>query len=114
MTGRHTSEVRHVRFRYAVRVATPTLVVASQGVRRGYTDPARYTHYSVLATVEAALGLGTLTANDRYAPPVNSIFEKPQTNHPERTRGSALPAPLPPPGSPQQAPSPPPRSARST
>src|ERR1700735_2505526 len=40
----------------------PTLVVASQGVRPGYTDPARYTHYSLLRTVEAALGLGTLTA----------------------------------------------------
>jgi hypothetical protein len=46
----------------------PTLVLASQGVRPGYTDPTRYTHYSMLRTVESALGLGTLTANDRYAP----------------------------------------------
>jgi hypothetical protein len=48
----------------------PTLVLASQGVRRGYTDPTRYTHYSMLRTVEAALGLRTLTANDLYAPAV--------------------------------------------
>ncbi len=76
----------------------PTLVIASQGVRNGYTDPTRYTHYSMLRTVEAALGLGTLTANDLYAPAFNNIFEKPQTAKPqttdvERTRDSAPPAP---------------------
>jgi YVTN family beta-propeller protein len=76
----------------------PTLVVASQGVRRGYTDPTRYTHYSMLRTVEAALGLGTLTANDLYAPAFNNIFAKPQPIEMERARGSATPAPLPPPG----------------
>ena len=66
----------------------PTLVVASQGVRRGYTDPARYTHYSLLRTVEAALGQGALTANDRYAAPFNNIFDKPETPDMERGRGS--------------------------
>ena len=86
----------------------PTLVVASQGVRPGYTDPTRYTHYSMLRTVEAALGLGTLTDNDLYAPAFNNIFEKPQTAKPqttavERTRGSATPAPLLPTG-PEPAP----------
>ena len=72
----------------------PTLVLASQGVRRGDTDPTRYTHYSMLRTVEAALGLGTLTANDLYAPAFNNIFEKPQTTDVERARASATPAPL--------------------
>jgi YVTN family beta-propeller protein len=51
-----------------------TLVLGSQGVRRGYVSHARYTHYSLLKTIEGALGLGTLTANDRYADPVNDVF----------------------------------------
>jgi YVTN family beta-propeller protein len=72
----------------------PTLVIASQGVRLGYTDPARYTHYSMLRTVEAALGLGTLTANDRYAPAFNNIFKTNQTLSPERTVGPAPSADL--------------------
>src|SRR5262249_54294404 len=33
-----------------------------------------YTHYSLLRTIEGALGLGTLTRNDRYAQPVNDVF----------------------------------------
>jgi hypothetical protein len=52
----------------------PTIVLASAGVKAGYQDATRYTHYSLLRTIEAALGLGTLTANDRYAQPLNSIF----------------------------------------
>jgi YVTN family beta-propeller protein len=66
----------------AQRVAT--IIVGSRGVRQGYVSATRYTHYSLLRTIEAALGLGTLTANDRYAQPVNDIF------YPERTR---FPAP---------------------
>lgn len=53
----------------------PTIVLASAGVKAGYQDATRYTHYSLLRTIEAALGLGTLTANDRYAQPLNSIFD---------------------------------------
>ena len=53
----------------------PTIVLGSQGVKRGATDPTRYTHYSMLRTVEAALGTGTLTANDRYAPAFNQVFD---------------------------------------
>jgi DNA-binding beta-propeller fold protein YncE len=34
----------------------------------------RYTHYSLLRTIGGALGLRTLTRNDRYAPAVNDIF----------------------------------------
>jgi len=53
----------------------PTIVLGSDGVRAGYVSSVRYTHYSLLHTIEAALGLGTLTANDRYAQPLNDIFD---------------------------------------
>ena len=58
----------------------PTIVLASAGVKAGYQDPARYTHYGLLRTIEAALGLGTLTANDRYAQPLNGIFDSERTS----------------------------------
>jgi YVTN family beta-propeller protein len=58
--------------RPAQRVAT--VIIGSAGVRRGYVSHRRYTHYSLLRTIEAALGLGTLTRNDRFAEPVNDIF----------------------------------------
>ncbi len=58
--------------RPAQRVAT--IIIGSRGVRRGYVSRVRYTHYSLLRTIEVALGLGTLTANDRYAQPVNDVF----------------------------------------
>jgi YVTN family beta-propeller protein len=53
------------------------------GVRPGYVSHVRYTHYSLLRTVEAALGLGILGRNDRYAQPVNDVF----------SHGPAAPAP---------------------
>jgi len=56
----------------------PTIVLGSRGVKSGVTDSTRYTHYSMLRTVEAALGLGTLTANDRYAPAFNQVFDSGQ------------------------------------
>jgi YVTN family beta-propeller protein len=56
----------------------PTIILGSAGVRRGYVSSVRYTHYSLLRTIEAALGLGTLTANDRYAPAVNDVFDPDQ------------------------------------
>ncbi len=52
----------------------PTLLLASQGVRQGFLSPRRYTHYSLLRTIEGALGLVPLTANDRFADPVNDVF----------------------------------------
>src|ERR1700691_1446118 len=58
----------------AQRVAT--IVLGSRGVRQGYVSPVRYTHQSLLRTVEGALGLGTLTGNDRYAQPLNDIFSR--------------------------------------
>jgi hypothetical protein len=53
--------------------------------RQGYVSSVRYTHYSLLRTIEAALGLGTLTQNDRFAQPVNDIFS------PDAARGSPPP-----------------------
>ena len=58
--------------RPAQRVAT--IMIGSAGVRQGYVSRVRYTHYSLLRTIEAALGTGALTANDRYAQPVNDVF----------------------------------------
>ena len=52
----------------------PTIVLGSSGVRRGYRSAVRATHYSLLSTIEGALGLGTLTSNDRFAPPVGDVF----------------------------------------
>jgi YVTN family beta-propeller protein len=52
----------------------PTLILGSQGVRRSFVSPVRYTHYSLLRTIEGALGLGHLTANDLYAQPANDVF----------------------------------------
>jgi YVTN family beta-propeller protein len=58
----------------------PTIIVGSAGVRQGYVSSVRYTHYSLLRTIEAALGLGTLTSNDRYAQPVNDVFDPGQVD----------------------------------
>jgi YVTN family beta-propeller protein len=71
----------------AQRVAT--VMLGSAGVRHGYVSHVRYTHYSLLRTIEAALGLGGLTSNDRYAQPVNDVFgTKPGSGPPAR---AALP-----------------------
>jgi YVTN family beta-propeller protein len=51
-----------------------TLLIGSAVVRRGYVSGVRYTHYSLLRTIEAGLGLGSLTANDRFAAPTNDVF----------------------------------------
>ncbi len=52
----------------------PTIVIGSQYVKRGFVSTVRYTHYSLLRTTEAALGLGALTKNDEYATPLNDVF----------------------------------------
>jgi YVTN family beta-propeller protein len=62
----------------AQRVAT--IMLASSGVRKGYVSHVRYTHYSLLRTIEAALGLAPLTANDRWARPVNDVFSPGTSN----------------------------------
>jgi len=74
---------------------TPTVILGSAGVRPGYVSPVRYTHYSLLRTIEAALGLGTLTANDRYAQPVNDVFAPaaPGAAAPSSSAPALVPAP---------------------
>lgn len=52
----------------------PTIVVGSSGTRAGFVSHLRYSHYSLLRTIEAALRLGTLTKNDLYARPLNDVF----------------------------------------
>ena len=52
----------------------PTVVLGSTGVRRAYVSGVRYTHYSLLRTIEGALGLHALTRNDRYAHALADIF----------------------------------------
>ncbi len=79
--------------RPAQRVAT--IMIGSAGVRRGYVSHVRYTHYSLLRTIEGALGLGTLTANDRYAEPVNDVFLPGQRGPGHTAPGTAAPAPAP-------------------
>ena len=61
----------------------PTIILGSDGVRAGYVSGVRYTHYSLLRTIEAALGLGTLTANDRYAQPLNDVFDPDMDSAPD-------------------------------
>ncbi len=54
-----------------------TILVGSRGtVRRGYVSHVRYDHYSTARTIEAALGLPSLTANDRYARPIDDAFAR--------------------------------------
>jgi hypothetical protein len=52
----------------------PTIVLGSQGVKAGSTSADRYTHYSVLRTIEGALNLPSLTKNDLYAQPIEGIW----------------------------------------
>ncbi len=52
-----------------------TIAVGSQGtVAAGKVSNTRYDHYSAGRTIEAALGLPAITANDRYATPLNDAF----------------------------------------
>ena len=52
-----------------------TLVLGSQGtVPAGTTSATRYDQYSTGRTIEAALGLPAMTANDAYAVPLNDAF----------------------------------------
>lgn len=54
-----------------------TILVGSRGsVRRGFVSRVRYDHYSTGRTIEEALGLPALTANDRYARAIDDAFVK--------------------------------------
>jgi len=52
-----------------------TVVLGSQGtVKAGYQSNVHYNHYSSARTLEAAIGVGAVTANDQYAAPMNDVF----------------------------------------
>jgi len=53
----------------------PAVILGSPGtVKAGFNSPVRYTQYSFTRTIEAALGLPSMTANDMYAQPINDIW----------------------------------------
>ncbi|MFD8756986.1 alkaline phosphatase family protein [Kitasatospora sp. NPDC059577] len=63
-----------------------TVVVGSQGtVPAGTSSPLHYDHYSVGRTIDAALGLPGLTANDTYATPLNAAFAPSRATAPTLT-----------------------------
>ncbi|MGH2896600.1 MAG: alkaline phosphatase family protein [Solirubrobacteraceae bacterium] len=66
----------------------PTLILGSTGVKHGFVSPVRYTHYSLLRTIEGALGLGHLTANDLYAQAANDVFRPAPLAHPVIARAA--------------------------
>jgi hypothetical protein len=52
-----------------------TILVGSPGlVKAGFKSPTSANHYSIARTLEEALGIAPLTANDRYARPMNEVF----------------------------------------
>ncbi len=56
----------------------PAYIVASQGlVKSGYTSSQYYDDYSLLATVEQALGLPAMTSNDQYAQSLDDVWTGP-------------------------------------
>jgi hypothetical protein len=59
----------------------PTIVLGSQDVQAGAVSTARYTHYSMLRTIEEALHLPNLTKNDMYAPAINDIWTTRGSSH---------------------------------
>ena len=58
---------------YAGPNVVPVLVVAT-GVSPGFRSTTRYSHYSLLRTVEDAWGLAPLTSNDAAASPLTEFF----------------------------------------
>jgi hypothetical protein len=58
---------------YAHDQHVPAILVGPS-VKPGYVSPVRYTHYSVLRTIEAAFGLPPLTRNDAYATVMNDFW----------------------------------------
>jgi hypothetical protein len=60
-----------------------TIALGSQGtVPAGTSSPMHYDHYSIGRTIEDALGLPGLTANDTYATPLNAAFAPAQATAP--------------------------------
>lgn len=60
---------------HIVTVAIPSLGAVAGGMRAGgFVADVHYNHYSLLRTIEAALGLSALTNNDAYAQPMNEFW----------------------------------------
>ncbi|MFF7636491.1 alkaline phosphatase family protein [Kitasatospora sp. NPDC008050] len=69
------------------------IVDGSQGtVPAGTTSTSRYDHYSTARTIEAALGLPGITANDTYATPLNDAFVPGSAPAPTSTLTTATPS----------------------
>jgi hypothetical protein len=58
---------------YSATNQVPMLLIGS-GVASNFKSPVAYNHYSLLRTIEDALGLPTLTANDASAVPMTDMF----------------------------------------
>ncbi len=61
---------------HVVTVVIPSPLAVSEGGMRGgaFVVTDRYDHYSTLRTIEDALGLPTMTNNDKYATPLNGFW----------------------------------------
>ncbi|MCX4744377.1 alkaline phosphatase family protein [Kitasatospora sp. NBC_01287] len=69
------------------------IVDGSQGtVPAGTTSATRYDHYSTARTIEAALGVPGITANDTYATPLNDAFVPGSAPAPANTLTTATPS----------------------
>jgi hypothetical protein len=67
-----------------------TIVVGSRGtVRSGGVSARRYDDYSTARTIEAALGLPSLTSNDAYAPAFDDAFVRDRATRPTSVRRSS-------------------------
>lgn len=63
---------------HIVTVVIPSPGAIAGGMKSGaFVDSTHYDHYSLLRTIEDALGLPPLTNNDRYAVPMNGFWETP-------------------------------------
>ena len=61
---------------HVVTVIIPSPGAVASGMRSGsFTSAASYNHYSLLRTMEEALGLPPLTKNDGYAQPMNDFWD---------------------------------------
>jgi hypothetical protein len=58
---------------YSATNQVPLLLMGT-GVATNFKSPVAYNHYSLLRTIEDALGLPTLTANDASAAPMTDMF----------------------------------------
>jgi hypothetical protein len=52
-------------------------ILVSPFAKAGFVSGTQYTHYSLLSTFEALLGLGNLGRNDATAAPMSDLFSSP-------------------------------------